>query len=56
MWHLGGNITSENIGVKHFMNTTWVSQPIPEDKPTEQEIFGEFFNSETFLLQPICIL
>jgi sulfoacetaldehyde dehydrogenase len=44
----GGNITSENIGVKHFMNVTWVSQPIPEDKPTEHEIFGEFFNSETF--------
>lgn len=44
----GGNIISENIGVKHFMNTTWVSQPIPEDKPSEQEIFGEFFNSETF--------
>ncbi len=44
----GGNITSENIGVKHFMNVTWVSQPIPEDKPSEQEIFGEFFNSETF--------
>jgi sulfoacetaldehyde dehydrogenase len=44
----GGNITSENIGVKHFMNTTWVSQPIPEDKPMEQEIFAEFFNSETF--------
>jgi sulfoacetaldehyde dehydrogenase len=41
----GGNITSENIGVKHFMNVTWVSQPIPEDKPTEEEIFGEFFNS-----------
>jgi len=44
----GGNIISENIGVKHFMNVTWVSQPIPEDKPTEQEIFGEFFNSEIF--------
>jgi sulfoacetaldehyde dehydrogenase len=44
----GGNITSENIGVKHFMNTTWVSQPIPEDKPSEQEIFGDFFNSEIF--------
>ena len=42
----GGNITSENIGVKHFMNVTWVSQPIPEDKPTEKEIFGDFFNSE----------
>jgi len=39
----GGNITSENIGVKHFMNVTWVSVPIPEDKPTEQELFGRFY-------------
>jgi sulfoacetaldehyde dehydrogenase len=44
----GGNITSENIGVKHFMNVTWVSEPIPEDKPDEQEIFQEFYNSEIF--------
>jgi sulfoacetaldehyde dehydrogenase len=44
----GGNITSENISVKHFMNTTWVSKPIPEDKPSEQEIFGRFYNSGTF--------
>jgi sulfoacetaldehyde dehydrogenase len=44
----GGNITSENIGVKHFMNVTWVSEPIPEDKPNEQEIFREFYNSEIF--------
>jgi len=44
----GGNITSENIGVKHFMNVTWVSVPIPEDKPSEQEIFGKFYNTEVF--------
>jgi sulfoacetaldehyde dehydrogenase len=44
----GGNITSENIGVKHFMNVTWVSKPIPEDRPTEQEIFGRFYNGATF--------
>src|SRR5579884_829242 len=44
----GGNITSENISVKHYMNVTWVSETIPEDRPAEQEIFGEFFNSETF--------
>ena len=25
----GGNITSENISVKHYMNTTWVSRPDP---------------------------
>jgi sulfoacetaldehyde dehydrogenase len=44
----GGNITSENISVKHYMNTTWVSRPIPEDKPDEKEILGEFYGSETF--------
>jgi sulfoacetaldehyde dehydrogenase len=44
----GGNMTSENISVRHYMNTTWVSRPIPEDKPSEQELLGEFFNSETF--------
>jgi sulfoacetaldehyde dehydrogenase len=44
----GGNITSENISVKHYMNTTWVSWPIPEDRPSEQELLGEFYNSEIF--------
>jgi sulfoacetaldehyde dehydrogenase len=44
----GGNITSENISVKHYMNTTWVSRPIPEDRPTEQELLGDFYNSEVF--------
>jgi len=44
----GGNIISENITTKHYMNTTWVSRTIPEDKPTEQEIFGKFYNSPTF--------
>ena len=44
----GGNITNENISLKHYMNVTWVSRPIPEDRPTEQELFGEFYNSEIF--------
>jgi len=44
----GGNITSENISVKHYMNTTWVSRPIPEDKPDEKEMLGEFYGSEIF--------
>jgi sulfoacetaldehyde dehydrogenase len=44
----GGNIISENISVKHYMNTTWVSRVIPEDKPSEQELLGEFYNSEIF--------
>jgi len=42
----GGNITNENISLKHYMNVTWVSRPIPEDRPSEAELFGEFYNSE----------
>ena len=42
----GGNITNENISLKHFLNITWVSRPINEDKPSEEELFGEFYNSE----------
>ena len=26
----GGNITNENISLKHYMNVTWVSRPMPE--------------------------
>jgi sulfoacetaldehyde dehydrogenase len=44
----GGNITNENISLKHYMNVTWVSRPIPEDRPSEQELFGEFYNSQIF--------
>jgi sulfoacetaldehyde dehydrogenase len=44
----GGNITSENISVKHYMNTTWVSRVIPEDRPGERELLGEFYGSEIF--------
>jgi sulfoacetaldehyde dehydrogenase len=44
----GGNITNENISLKHYMNVTWVSRPTPEDKPSEAELFGDFYKSETF--------
>ena len=44
----GGNITNENVHLKHYMNVTWVSKPIPEDRPTDAELFGEFNNSEIF--------
>ncbi len=42
----GGNITNENVTLKHFMNYTWVSRPIPEDRPSEAELFGEFYGQE----------
>ena len=43
----GGNTTNENISLKHYLNITWVSRPIPEDRPSEQELFGEFYGTET---------
>ncbi len=44
----GGNSTNENVSLKHYMNVTWVSRPIPEDRPSDEELFGEFYNSEIF--------
>lgn len=43
----GGNITNENISLKHYLNVTWVSRPIPEDRPSEEELFGEFYGTAT---------
>jgi acyl-CoA reductase-like NAD-dependent aldehyde dehydrogenase len=42
----GGNITNENITLRHYMNTTWVSRPTAEDRPPEKELFGEFYGTE----------
>jgi sulfoacetaldehyde dehydrogenase len=35
----GGNISSDNITWQHMVNYTWVSEPIPENKPDEDKIF-----------------
>jgi sulfoacetaldehyde dehydrogenase len=40
----GGNIISENVHLKHYLNTTWVSTPIKEDKPSDEELFGSFYD------------
>lgn len=40
----GGNIVSENICLKHYMNTTWVARPIPEDMPSLPELFGTYYD------------
>ncbi|NLO25827.1 MAG: aldehyde dehydrogenase family protein [Clostridiales bacterium] len=42
----GGNATSENIHLHHYMNVTWVSRAIPEDRPSDEELFGEFYQPE----------
>ena len=39
----GGNIVSENICLKHYMNTTWVAHPIAADMPDAHELFGDFY-------------
>jgi sulfoacetaldehyde dehydrogenase len=44
----GGNITNENVSLKHYMQTTWVSRPIVEDRPPDAELFGEFYNTQTY--------
>jgi sulfoacetaldehyde dehydrogenase len=36
----GGNIASENITWKHFINTTWVAKPIEPVLPDEAVLFG----------------
>jgi len=41
----GGNISSENIIWKHFLNTTWVSRPIAPVMPDEAKLFGEFLDT-----------
>lgn len=42
----GGNIVSENITLKHYMNTTWVARPLPTDMPSDQELFGDFYRAD----------
>ncbi len=41
----GGNIASENITWKHFINVTWVSKPIEPVIPSDEELFGEVINN-----------
>jgi sulfoacetaldehyde dehydrogenase len=41
----GGNIVSENVHLKHYMNATWVSLPIKEDRPSDAELFGSFYDA-----------
>jgi sulfoacetaldehyde dehydrogenase len=36
----GGNITTENVNVRHFLNLTWVSRPVAPHPVAAEEIFG----------------
>jgi sulfoacetaldehyde dehydrogenase len=37
----GGNISSDNITWRKFLNTTWVSFPIENNQPSDEELFGD---------------
>ena len=48
----GGNATSENIHLHHYMNVTWVSREYDQpDWPTDEELFGEFYDPELEKIQ-----
>ena len=36
----GGNITTENVNARHFVNLTWVSRPIPPMPIDDATLFG----------------
>jgi sulfoacetaldehyde dehydrogenase len=38
----GGNIASENIILKHYLNNTWVIREIPNREPTDEKLFAGF--------------
>jgi len=38
-----GNMTSENVNWKQFLNYTWLSEPFPEYVATDEDLFGDYF-------------
>ncbi|MEE3504069.1 acylating sulfoacetaldehyde dehydrogenase [Acidiphilium acidophilum] len=38
------NSISENLNYRHFINITHLVTPIPEDRPTEEELFAGYWN------------
>jgi sulfoacetaldehyde dehydrogenase len=41
----GGNSISENLNYRHFINITHLATTIPEDKPSEEALFGAHWKS-----------
>jgi sulfoacetaldehyde dehydrogenase len=37
------NSISENLSLKHFLNITHLVTPTPEDRPSEEELFGRYW-------------
>jgi sulfoacetaldehyde dehydrogenase len=45
----GGNIASENITQKHFINTTWLSFPLDRKPGSDQEIYQDLLDNVKLL-------
>jgi len=43
----GGNIVSENVTQKHYINVTQLAEPIDRTEPPESEIYGDLLNNVT---------
>ena len=39
-----GNSISENLNYRHFINITHLSTTIPEDRPSEEDLFGTYWD------------
>ncbi len=39
----GGNITTENVHWRHFINVTWVNEPVAPHSFTDEEMWGDFW-------------
>jgi sulfoacetaldehyde dehydrogenase len=39
----GGNSISENLNARHFINITHLVRSVDEDKPSEAELFGKYW-------------
>ena len=39
----GGNITTENVYFKHFLNITWVNEPVAPWSFTDEDMWGAFW-------------
>jgi acyl-CoA reductase-like NAD-dependent aldehyde dehydrogenase len=37
-----GNMTTDNINWRQFLNFTWLSTPVPEHIPTDEDLFGDY--------------
>ena len=40
----GGNITTENVNVRNFMNVSWISRPVAPRVFNEEELFENHWN------------